>query len=176
MGTILLGADIGLRGASPSNAVIPEGVVSWVSGNAAERKTAKSVRAGGKKTYYLSETEVRFCDFDTDFTQKTADNTPLWQQLRPGTSQRLLDSQHGCQKDIDVPSFDLLHRANVQVGHLGQPLLRHRLGVSFTAHIRPEIPQLRYFFAVDRHAALRREPTIPVNGALGRKILKQEPA
>ena len=95
----------------------------------------------------------------------------LKHKLRPRTTERLPDSSHGRQQDVNLPGFDFLHRPNVQLGQLRQPLLRHALRVAFPTHVRSEISQLRGFFAVEWHASLRRQTRFPVNGTTGRKII-----
>ena len=72
----------------------------------------------------------------------------LLHQPFPGASQGLLKSQHGRQQDIYVSSLEFLHRADVQISHFGQFLLRDILARPLATEIGPERLKLRCLFLV----------------------------
>jgi len=81
-----------------------------------------------------------------------------------------VNSQDRCNQDIDVASFDLLNRANVEISQFCQLFLGHAYGRSFASDVRPDMLELSGYGAWRWHAPLRRMNGLDRNGALGRKI------
>lgn len=64
------------------------------------------------------------------------------QQRFPLAAQRRLETLQGGHKDIDLPGFDLLDGADIQVHHLGQLLLSDRTCHPFPADIGSKLGEL----------------------------------
>jgi len=65
------------------------------------------------------------------------------QQNIPLAPQRLFQSQHRGQQDVDMTGLDFLDRADVQIHRLGQFLLRDFSGHPLPANIHAERLELR---------------------------------
>ena len=80
---------------------------------------------------------------------------PLHQRL-PRAPQSALQAQDSREQDIQFACFDFLHRARIDLHHLGQLLLRNLPRHSLSAHIRTKPDKLRNFRGRRRHALLGR--------------------
>jgi hypothetical protein len=59
----------------------------------------------------------------------------LWHKPFQRAIQSLPDPNNGCEKHIQLPRFNSLNIANVQVGHFREPLLADGLGKTFSAYV-----------------------------------------
>jgi len=89
-------------------------------------------------------------------------------QLVPRATQGALNAEQRRQEDVQLARLDLLYGANVQVHQFGETLLCQPACDTFAAHVSTEPFQLRFDLLSRRHAPLRRENLVDVNGAIGR--------
>jgi hypothetical protein len=58
-----------------------------------------------------------------------------WQKPIQRTVQSLSDPNSRCEEHVQLPRFNSLNIANIQVGHLRELLLAYGLGKSFPAYV-----------------------------------------
>lgn len=83
-------------------------------------------------------------------------------QCGPVAAECPLQPERGGDEDVRLPGLDLLQRADIQIGKLGQSLLRHPSKHSLTAQIRPESGQFLRYLSIGRHAPSCRETHLRV--------------
>jgi len=67
----------------------------------------------------------------------------LWHKPFQRTAQSLPDPNSRCEKHVQLPRFNSLNIANVQVGNLREPLLADVLGKTFPANVVAKLFQPR---------------------------------
>lgn len=88
----------------------------------------------------------------------------------PNAPERPLEPEHSGEQNVELARLDLLKRADVEIGHLGKPLLRQPFGAALAANVRSEARQFVVFSSGGWHAPLRRNKPVDVNGATGRNL------
>jgi hypothetical protein len=76
-------------------------------------------------------------------------------QLLPRTPESSLNSTNRREQNVNVASFNLLHRASIELRLFSKPFLRNGSRCSFTANVGSK-PGTEWIFASLGHAPLRR--------------------
>ena len=63
------------------------------------------------------------------------------EQLGPWTVLGVLNAQHSCEQDVDIPGFDFLNRAQIQIGQLCKAFLGERFGHPFALDIGAKLAE-----------------------------------
>jgi len=81
----------------------------------------------------------------------------LVNEFIPRAIQGAMDTDEGCEKNVDLAGFDLLHGAYIQIRQFSKPFLSHFTGNAFPAHISAKPFKLRLNYSIFWHAPLRRK-------------------
>ena len=77
-------------------------------------------------------------------------------QRIPRAAQSFLQTQDGCEQNVQFPSFNFLDGARIHIYQFGELFLRQSKRDTFAAHVCAERGQLRQFWTVFGHAPLGR--------------------